>query len=338
MSEQTTTEAPVDTAGAATETARPDAGRLQARIIINPYSSGLTSVREKAIVMTLRDYVDLDVRRTERGGHAQELARDAVEDGFDLIMTVGGDGTANEALNGMSLADGTADKRPMFALVPAGGTNVLCRSLGMPNDPVKATVHLATAITARRCKPINLGKLDERIFMFAAGVGLDGAVVRRIEQKRRGRRPSDLSHLSTIVGLFANERFALGERMTITIPETGEELRGAMLMCGNTRPMTYMGRVALDFMPEASLQDGLDFIAPKRLNAFFAIRNSMDAMGVGGRKRHLVSPEAKQLRHDVDHFSIVCDSPQAVQVDGEYIGDRTHIELSTVRDAVRLVY
>lgn len=306
-------------------------------IIINPYSSGLTAQRERIIVNTLKEYVDLDVRRTERAGHGAELAREAVRDDVDLLIACGGDGTANEVLNGMDLADGTANERAMFAVIPAGGTNVLCRSLGLPNHPIRATTQLATAIAARRHTTINLGKLDERIFMFAAGVGFDGAMVKRIEQKRRGRRPSDMSHVATIVGLFMTERFVFDERLTVRIEDTGEELRAGLLMCGNTSPMSYMGRLALDFTPKARLEAGLDFMAPKRVSALFAIKNSMQAMGLTG-KRRLISEEQAQIRSDVRAFQVVCDSPQPCQVDGEYIGERTHINFSAIRDAVRLVY
>ena len=113
-----------------------------------------------------------------------------------MIISCGGDGTANEILNGMSLADGTAEQRPIFAIVPAGGTNVLARSLGYPNHPVRATDQLVDAIVERKVRNVNLGTVDERLFMFAAGVGFDAEVVKRIEQRRSGRRPSDAAHLA----------------------------------------------------------------------------------------------------------------------------------------------
>lgn len=312
--------------------------RLRGAMIVNPYSSGMTSRREREIVTTLREHMDLEVRRTERGGHAPKLARELMEAGpLDVMISCGGDGTANEILNGMSLGNDTADDRPAFAIVPAGGTNVLARSIGYPNHPVRATSKLAEAIVERRTTRINLATVDERVFMFAAGVGLDAEIVKRMEQRRSGRRPSDMAHLSSIVGYYATQRFALGERMTVTVDETGEQLRAALVLVGNTTPMTYMGRLPIHFMPDATLEGGLDFMAPERANAGFAIRNAMQAFGVGRKNQRLASPEKTRIHHDVRGFTVECDEPEPVQVDGEFIGDRTHIRFGLLERTIDLV-
>lgn len=312
--------------------------RLRAAMIVNPYSSGMTGKRERAIVHALREHMDLEVRRTERGGHAPKLAKELMESGpLDVLLSCGGDGTANEILNGMSLGNHTAAERPMFAIVPAGGTNVVARSLGFPNHPVRATSQLAEAIVERRTRTINLATVDERIFIFSAGVGLDAEVVKRMEQRRSGRRPSDAAHLASILGIFATSRFALGESMTVTVDGTGEEMRASLILVGNTTPMTYMGRVPIHFMPDCTLEGGLDFMAPTRASALFALRNSAQAMGIGRAGRRLLSEEKMALRHDVPGFTVTCDEPQPVQVDGEYIGDRTHIRFGLLERAIRIV-
>ncbi len=317
---------------------RDPSGRLRGAMIVNPYSSGMTGKREREIVTALREHMDLEVRRTERGGHAPKLARELMDAGpLDVIISCGGDGTANEILNGMALGHDTAEQRPAFAIIPAGGTNVLARSVGYPNHPVRATSKLAEAIVERRTRRINLATVDERVFMFSAGVGLDGEIVKRMEQRRSGRRPSDLAHLTSIVGYYATERFALGERMTVTVDDTGEQLRAALVLVGNTTPMTYMGRMPIHFMPDATLEGGLDFMAPERANAGFAIRNAAQAMGVGRKGNRLVSLDKKRIRHDVRGFTIACDEPQPVQVDGEFIGDRTHIRFGLLERAIDLV-
>lgn len=323
-------------------TPKPDATdptrRMRGAMIVNPYSSGMTGKREREIVSALREHIDLEVRRTERGGHAPKLARELMDSGpLDVLISCGGDGTANEILNGMSLGNDTAADRPAFAIVPAGGTNVLARSIGYPNHPVRATARLAEAIVERRTKRINLATCDERVFMFSAGVGLDGEIVKRMEQRRSGRRPSDLAHLTSIVGYYATQRFALGERMTVTVDGTGEQLRSALVLVGNTTPMTYMGRMPVHFMPDATLEGGLDFMAPVRANAGFAMRNAAQAMGVGRKNQRLVSADKARLRHDVKGFTVECDEPQPVQVDGEFIGDRTHIRFGLLERCIDLV-
>jgi diacylglycerol kinase family enzyme len=307
-------------------------------MIVNPYSSGMTAKREREIVRTLREHMDLEVRRTERSGHAPKLARELMESGrLDVLIACGGDGTANEVLNGMDLASGTAGDRPRFAIIPGGGTNVLARSIGFPNHPVRATSLLAEAIVERRTACINLATVDERIFMFAAGVGLDAEVVKRIERRRSGRRPSDVAHAATLLGIYASSRWVMEESMTITVDGSDEQLRGALVLVGNTTPMTYMGSRPLHFMPQCTLEGGLDFIAPKRVNALFFLRNAAQAMGIGQAGERLVKGSKLQRVHDVRGLTIECDDPQPVQADGEYLGDRTHIRFGLLERAIDLV-
>jgi diacylglycerol kinase family enzyme len=299
----------------------------------------MTPRRERQVLDLLADACDIDLCRTTHPGHAVEIARDAVDAGVDLIIACGGDGTGNEVLNGMSLADGTSGQRPTFALLPAGGTNVFCRAIGMRNHLVKATRQLAEALAAGRSRTINLGRIDERLFMFAAGVGFDGELVRRIELRRNGRRPSDLAHLATMMGMLAHERFRFTERMTISIPGSGEELRAGMLMCGNLTPLTYMGALPMHLMPECRLDEGLDFIAPRQIGGVRLGKATARALR---RKTRSTSsdkaPEWFQLHHDVEAFTIRCDDPQPCQVDGEFIGERSSAEFAVVRDTVRLAW
>lgn len=310
---------------------------VRTALIVNPYSSGMTSKRERELVELFRAHVELDVLRTEHPGHGPELAAAAVADGVDVIIACGGDGTANEVVNGMGLAENQANESPVFALIPAGGTNVLCRSLGLPNHPIAAARVILDAVVSRRSQTINLGRFDERLFLFAAGIGFDGELVKRIDSRRRGRRPSDLAHVMTMAGMFAAERFAYGDRMTIRVDGDSDEQRACLLMCGNTSPMSYMGRIPLNFMPDCTLDGGLDFIAPKRQNVRQAILSGARAMGLGriASKRSL---ELMGLRHDVDGFTVVCDEPQACQADGEYLGDRTNIRIENVRRCIRLAH
>lgn len=333
----TVTERDLQQTGASTR--RSGGDRPRAAMIVNPYSSGMTGKRERLIVSALRERMDLEVRRTERGGHAPKLARELMAGGdLDVLIACGGDGTANEVINGMELAAGTAPDRPALALVPAGGTNVLARSIGYPNHPVRATEQLADAIVAHRVRTINVATVDERLFLFSAGVGLDAEVVKRMEQRRSGRRPSDAAHIASIVGFYATQRFALRDGMQIEVTGTGEQIRAALVLVGNTTPMTYMGRMPMHFMPDASLEGGLDFCAPSKANAGFAIRNAAQAMGIGRAGRRLVSDDKMNLRHDVQGMTISCDDAQPVQVDGEYIGDRTHITFGLLEGAVDLVW
>jgi len=148
--------------------------KTRVALIVNPYSSGMTGRREREIVTELRSHADVELLRTERPGHASDLAKTAMFEGVDVIVACGGDGTGNEVLSGLELTNGSGEDLPAFALIPAGGTNVLCRSLELPNHPIAAVKQLAPALSdlAHRSRLINLGRLDERIFMFRGRGGL----------------------------------------------------------------------------------------------------------------------------------------------------------------------
>src|SRR4029077_6736158 len=160
--------------------------RPRVRLIVNPVAS---RVRERSVRPSRSEFAphcDVEVRETD--GHAHEIALTAeiIAAGFDGVVAMGGDGTANEVLNG---ADGAIP----VGVLPAGGTSVLPRALGMPRDIARAARQVADALVEKRERVINLGVVNGRRFAFAAGVGADAQAVRLVEDagRPRGRRRGD---------------------------------------------------------------------------------------------------------------------------------------------------
>ncbi|GAB3985271.1 hypothetical protein GCM10029978_097660 [Actinoallomurus acanthiterrae] len=91
--------------------------------------------------------VRLELAETQRRGHATELAEQAVGEGYDVIIALGGDGTVNEAVNGL-LANGPSEDLPALAVVPSGSANVFARSLGLPNNALDAAGQVLEALRA----------------------------------------------------------------------------------------------------------------------------------------------------------------------------------------------
>jgi diacylglycerol kinase family enzyme len=248
----------------------------------------------------------------------------------------------NEVLTGLRLDMGTAERRPRVAIIPAGGTNVVARALGFPNHPERALDALIAGIANDARRRVTVGALDERRFLFSAGVGLDGELVRRMEERRSGRRPSDAAHLAALVSIYATSRFSLGDRMTVAgeyrLPDAGTfEQRAALAFIGNTNPMTYMGRLPVQFMPTASFELGLDILAPTRANLPTTLVNAVRALGVGRARRPSSEQPRSPLHHDLARITLTCDEPESVQVDGEYVGRRTHITCTALESAIDLV-
>src|SRR3954471_13339033 len=133
-------------------------------LIVNPYSTGVTLARVADVTAALARHVDVDVRQTERRGHAVELAA-AAADAADAVVVFSGDGTYNEAING-------AAGRVPFGFLPGGGASVFPRALGVPRDPVEAAAQVGRALEENRTRTIGLGRVNGRRFCFSAGIGL----------------------------------------------------------------------------------------------------------------------------------------------------------------------
>lgn len=323
------------TADPATDRPMFQTNRPRTALIANPYSSGLSSRKEKELVTDLREYLDLDVLRTQRPGHATDLAREAAERGVEVIIAAGGDGTANEVLNGLNIVEDGADDLPLFCHLPAGATNIVARSLGLPNDVNKATRPLLSAILSGRHRLISVASLNERFFLFAAGVGLDGAVVRHKETSRSGRRASDLSYISGVVRYLAENRGVLRERLEVTVDGSDESFSAASVLCSNTDTYTYLGRLPIRLTPQASWEGGLSFIAPSRIGMARLTKYGGKALGLG--RKPSTDDDILRLHNDVTGLTIVADEPQPCQADGEYLGDFTKIRFAVASRALRLV-
>lgn len=143
--------------------------------------------------------IKVDLKLTGGPGDATEIAARAARNGTSDVIVAGGDGTINEAIQGLA---GTAAR---LAIIPRGTANVLARELGLPLDDEQAIAVAA----AGKSRKIYLGlAMDEttnesRHFVLMAGIGLDASVVRRVQpslKKRIGKGAfwvSGLSHLAT---------------------------------------------------------------------------------------------------------------------------------------------
>src|SRR5918999_3856932 len=126
-------------------------------VIVNVNAQSVTPWTVDVIERALASEFKVEVVRTKRKEHAMHLARGAVHEGFDAVVSFGGDGTVNEVANGL------AGSAVPLAIIPGGGTNVLARSLGIPPDPIDATAHLL-ANYRKPPRRVPLGRADGRFF------------------------------------------------------------------------------------------------------------------------------------------------------------------------------
>jgi len=291
-----------------------------AALIVNPFSSSVTESRVAEVEQALTVQLELETVRTERRGHAVELAREAARQ-HDAVLVFSGDGVFNEVLNGI-------DRDVPLGFIPGGRTNVLSRALGSPREPVAAARRIVEALATGRTRRISLGRVNDRRFGFAAGVGADAELIRRVDERRRthdGRLPGDL----VVMGLLARQ---LAERRGRYEPVLEVEGlgRAALVLVANGDPYTYAGPFALHLVPDASFELGLDIAAP------VAVTPRSFAAGALSALRGRARPEFLSA-HDVDRIDIICDAPMPLQADGEDLGDIVEAHFECERAAVSIL-
>jgi diacylglycerol kinase family enzyme len=307
---------------------------MRALLVVNPVATTTSARTREVLASALEGELKLDVAHTGSRGHAARLARQARADGLDLVVTLGGDGTVNEVVNGL-LAEGPDPSIPALAVVPGGGANVFARALGLPKDPVEATGALLVALRERRHRSIGLGLAGDRWFTFNAGMGWDAEVVARIDRRRR-RTERPITTADYVRAAIAQFFLSRNRRHpALTLYRAGEEpVSGLHLaIVANTAPWTYLGDRPLLVSPEASFDSGLDLYALTRLNVVGTLAEVRRVLAgrPSSRARHVLRG------HDLAELTLRAVRPVAVQVDGEPLGDRTELELRAVPDALRVV-
>jgi len=284
--------------------------QVASTLIVNPFASRVT----EELVRRVEELVEpAETLLTEGRGHAGELARSARG---DAIHVLGGDGLANEVLNGL-------EQDVPVALLPGGHTNVLARALGLPNDPLRAA-----ALAGRARRRISLGRVNGRRFAFAAGIGVDSAAVRELETIKRshvGRRPGDLAYAR-----FVATRLLRGCEPAMDVAGHG---RAALAFVSNDAVFTYAGRVAVRLSPEARFELGLDLAAPACVHLSDLARMLPSVLAGRG----LAGGHGVIRLHDRDRIELRCDRALPLQADGEDLGDVTEAVFEAERDAVTVL-
>ena len=162
-------------------------------LLVNESASSVTARTRVLIQAALAEDHEVELAMTSRRGHASRLARGAASTGTDLVAVLGGDGTLNEAANGLAGTD------CVLAPLPGGSTNVFARTIGLDDDPLNATRQTIGAISDNSIQSVGLGEVAGRYFLFHCGNGFDAAVVRQVERRpgvKRYASPVSYTHLT----------------------------------------------------------------------------------------------------------------------------------------------
>jgi diacylglycerol kinase family enzyme len=255
------------------------------------------------------------------------------------VIALGGDGTVNEAVNGL-LADGPSPDLPALAVLPSGSANVFARALGLPGDPIGATKAVLEALRAGRHRTVGLGTAchpggTERYFTFCAGIGLDAEVVREVERRREaGVRADPSLYVRTAVRHFYSGTDR--RRPALTLEQPGRPPKSGLFLAfvSNTSPWTFMGRLPVNPSPKANFTRGLDVFGMRSLETgatLGALAQMLTARARPVQGRHVVNV------HDASEVTLRADHPVAFQLDGDYLGEQRSVTFRSVPKAIRIV-
>ena len=218
-------------------------------IIVNPYASTVSDRLRHLVVYALQGRFEVDAVDTEARGHAIELCREAAHEGYDVVVAFGGDGTVNEAANGL-----LGSPTPLCCL-PGGSANVFARMLGIPGDLVDATEHLLAMADDWRTRKVDLGVVNGRCFTFASGLGLDASVVERVDANPRMKARLGAYYFTWVaVGTFLRRYLLRPPRLEVDVG--GRTLPGVTAIVQNGSPFTYFQERPIEIADGASLHSG----------------------------------------------------------------------------------
>jgi diacylglycerol kinase family enzyme len=283
-------------------------------VIVNPYATTVSDRLKNLVVYALRGSYQVDAIDTEARDHATELCREAAQEGYDVVVAFGGDGTVNEAANGL-VGSGT----PLSCL-PGGRTNVYCRMLGIPTDVVDATEHLLQLADNWRPRAVDIGRMNGRYFTFSAGVGLDASVVEQVDAHPRLKaRLGEWYYTWTGIQTFNRKYLIRPPKLETDLG--GEVVRGVTVIVQNAAPYTYFGDRPVDMGEGATLDSGdLAGVVLRRASPI-----DIPTITARALSKHLRLSQHRRVRPFAGltglHVHSVDGRPLPLQVDGDYIGE-----------------
>src|SRR5436190_16400936 len=201
-------------------------------IIVNPYAATVSDRLRHLVVYALQGRFEVDAVDTEARGHATEICREAALEGYDVVVAFGGDGTVNEAANGL-----LGSSTPLCCL-PGGSANVFGRMVGIPGELVDATEHVLGLADRWSPRKVDLGVVNGRCFTFASGLGLDANVVERVDANPRLKARLGAYYFTWVAVATFIRRYLL-RPPRLTLQARGEVLPGVTAIIQDGSPFTY---------------------------------------------------------------------------------------------------
>ena len=264
----------------------------------------------------------VELRVTEKQGDATRMAAETAQAGYDTAIAAGGDGTVNEAINGLVGTD-TA-----LGVLPVGTGNLWARQMGIPTNPLTSPLRLIEATSALlRSTPrsIDLGQVNDRHFLCWAGIGLDAQVTSELEP--RDRHTKRLGVLPYALATVLVARDFQGVRTRVFLDGAVVRGRSLLVLVSNIQQYAAYFNIA----QEARLDDGLlDVFIFKGFGLRYVVRHIVRIAS----NRHLQNPQV--VHRQAREVRVIADQETPVQVDGDPAG-MTPVSITVVPRALRVL-
>ena len=323
--------------------------RRRMLIIVNPYATTVSDRLRHLVVYALQGRFQVDAVDTEARGHATELCREAAHEGYDVVVAFGGDGTVNEAANGLIGSTTHPSPTPLCCL-PGGSANVFGKMLGIPGDVVDATEHLLAMADDWRPRKVDVGVVNGRCFTFASGLGLDASVVERVDANP-GLKARFGPYFFTWVAVRTFLRRYLVSPPRLEVEVDGEpsyagprvtsaqprKLQGVTAIVQNGSPFTYFKDRPIEIADGAALDSGtlaggvLRRATPLAMPSIALRAFSTHARVSKHRQVTGLDPTSELTVRTTD------GRPLPLQVDGDYLGEVTEARYSIMPQALSVI-
>ena len=283
-----------------------------ARFIVNPIAGAGRTAKKWPQIMNLLKSIGLHFEHdlTEAPGHAVELAKSAAKKGYELVVSVGGDGTINEIVNGLYEAGNIGNV--MLGIINTGAGGDYIRTIGIPRNYKEACYCLTNprklVLDLGVAEYVSKGQRMKRLFVNFAGLGLDAEVVKATTQKFKalGSIPSYLMGLLTTFLFYQNREVSLivdGEanqrRVCAVLMSNGRYGGGGMLVAPNADPA--------DGLLDVLIIDDLS-----KLDLLWSLPRIY-------KGTHLTHPKVTVKR--AREIEVRTGQPMFLQADGEFLGE-----------------
>lgn len=285
------------------------------KFIYNPHSGLIHPEHfiKKIIALYFpRNLCSYDFAITEGRGHANEIAKNASRQGYDIVVAIGGDGTVNET------ASGLVNSETALGIMPCGSGNGLARGLGIPISLRRS----AKTITRGQIRTIDVGLVESKYFFVIAGLGLDAMIGKRFEEsKLRGPAPYYIAGVREFFRYQEPEYLIKFEGHTI-------RTRALVVAVANTKQYGNNAIIA----PQARPDDGLLDLAIIEPTSFVSAMYYLPTLFTGRIDR---TPITRIYR--ATQFSILREFSAPYTLDGEVFEGKNHITVSMLPGALKVI-